>query len=317
MGASAIVKALRRGASGPELIADWKWRPVEDVRADVGGMREVPSYIADNYGQFMREQAERAKKGDLGPRDLVKAYTITRSSVNRGARNMADDIASGSTRPEGYFAEWLMTPSGRQYLDAAQKGEVATDSVNDLVRRFGTFGMANTLGQDMIWAAQNLPQRSAALGADVLGSPEQWRSTVQQLRGIGPAKSGFLASMVGRGDMPTLDARQIKLQTGSSPKEAAAWMSKGGGRAGDAAVDRLAERQLALGLDLDPKLAPHYQHLTHHALWDKLGGTQTTHADIVRAMQRGAATPGAMLAAGGGAVAAQALINALREEENR
>jgi hypothetical protein len=45
---------------------------------------------------------------------------------------------------------------------------------------------------------------------------DQWREWAQSLRGIGPAKSGFVASLLGRGDQPTLDARQILLQTGKT-----------------------------------------------------------------------------------------------------
>ena len=310
---SAARKALLRG-SAPDPIAGWQWRPMADVKADLG-MREVPSYITDNYGNFMLEQAERAKRGDLGPRDLVKAYGITRSSVNRGARDIADDLAQGSTRPEGYFSEWLMTPQGRKYLDAAQRGDVDTSAIADITQRFGTFGMAPTLGSDLEWAARNLPQRSQDLSSAVLGSPEQWRDVVQSLHGIGPAKAGFLASMVGRGDMPTFDARQIKLHTGQPSKEAGAHMRRVG--AGDAAVDRLAQRQRELGLELPEQFAPQYQHLTHHAVWDKVAGSKTTHDDVVRAMQRGSATPGALAATAGGAGAAAAMVRLLRDKEGK
>jgi len=72
---------------------------------------------------------------------------------------------------------------------------------------------------------------------------------------------------------------------------------------GDQAVDRLAQRQTELGLSLPKELAPQYQHLTHHTIWDLIGGTQTTHDDLVRAMQRGFITPkqAAILATGAGA----------------
>lgn len=315
MGANAMAKLLRKAPAGEELLAGWKWRPLEDVRADVGNIQKVPSYITDNYGQFMKEQAARAAKDDLGPRDLIKAYGITRSSVSRAGREMGDDLASGMTRPEGYFSEWLLSPQGRAYLDSAQKGEVNSKALNDIVQRFRPFGMADTLGNDLIWAAQNLPQRSGDLSRVVTAGPGAWRKTAQELKGIGPAKSGFLASLVGRGDMPTLDARQLKLQTGAPAAEASKYMRRGGGAGGDAAVDRLAQRQTDLNLELPPEFQPHYQHLTHHALWDAVGGTQTTHEDLVRAMQRGRAAPAALAATGAGAAGSAALIKALRQPE--
>jgi len=295
-----------RGLAGADLIEPWKWRPLEDVRADIGGMTEIPSHITDTYGQFMKEQAKRAKEGKLGPRDMLKAYGITRSSVNRAGREMGDDLASGPTRPEGYMAEWLMSPEGQRYLNAAEKGTVDPKAIEDIVQRFQPFGMAETLGKDLTWGAQNLPQRSTNLSTAVTGPADQWRQTAQGMHGIGPAKSGFIASLVGRGDMPTLDARQIKLQSGSTPAEAKQWMGKGSGRGGDAAVDRLSQRQLDLNLGIPDDLRDQYQHLTHHALWDAVGGTKTTHEDLVRAMQRGGATPAAMTATAAGAGTAAA-----------
>jgi len=309
--ASVLTKLLRAPA---DLIKDWHWRPVEDVRADVGGITEVPSYITDTYGRFMKEQAERAAKDDLGPRDLLKAYGITRSSVNRQARDVSDDLASGSMRPEGYFSEWLMSPKGRRYLDAAQKGDVDQGAIDDIVERFGSFGMADTLGKDLTWGAQNLPQRATRLGQAVAGPADVWRGTAQELQGIGPAKSGFIASLLGRGDMPTLDARQLKLQAGPAAADASKYMRRGGGKGGDAAVDRLGQRQTELGLGLPDEFSPHYQHLTHHALWDAVGGTKITHDDLVRAMQRGGATPGLLGATGAGAAAT---AYALRNREKK
>jgi hypothetical protein len=315
MGVGNVVTKILRGKTSPaDLIEDWKWRPLEDVRADVGGVKEVPGYITDTYGKFMKEQAGRAAKDDLGARDLLKAYAITRSSVNRGARDVSDDLASGSARPEGYFSEWLLSPQGRRYLDAAQKGDVDQGSIDDIVQRFNTFGMADTLGSDLAWGARNLPQKAQRLGQAVAGPRDLWRSTAQDLQGIGPAKSGFIASLLGRGDMPTLDARQLKLQAGPAAADASKFMRRGGGKGGDAAVDRLGQRQTELGLGLPDEFSPHYQHLTHHTLWDKMGGTQTTHDDLVRAMQFGGATPGLLGATGGGAAAT---IYALRNGEKR
>lgn len=279
-------KAGKAGkAPAGDLIADWQWRPLDEVRADLRGLERVPKYITDGYGNFMVDQAKRAKAGDMGPRDLIKAYGITRSSVNRAGRDITDDIVSGlGVRPEGYMAEWLMTPAGKSYLDAAERGRVDPAAVGDIVRRFQPFGMAQTLGKDLEWAAANLPQMSLGLNDALLGDRGQWREFAQGLHGIGPAKSGFLPSMLGRGDLPTLDARQLRLQTGAGGKEAAKYMSRRDGLGGDQAVDRLAERQTELGLALPRSMRDQYQHLTHHAIWDKVADSQTTHADIVKAM---------------------------------
>lgn len=268
--------------SGP--IADWKWRPPQDVRNEVG-LSEVPDYIQNVYGQFMKEQAGKAANHELGARDLIKAYGITRSSVNRGARNMNDDLAKGETRPEGYFAEWLLSPHGKAYLDDAENGVVNEAAIKDIRTRFAPFGMADTLAKDLKYAAESLSKVNGSTNEAIAGDKSAWRAFAQDLNGIGPSKSGFIASLLGRGDIPTFDARQIKLHTGGSGKDASKYIKRGDGAGGDAAVDRLAKRQKDMGLSLSPELEPFYQHLTHHAVWDKTAGTTTTHDDLVRAMR--------------------------------
>jgi hypothetical protein len=306
MSKAALVKRAIR--SGDDLIKDWSWRPQEDVARQIQ-LTEVPSYITDNYGRFMQEQAGKAKAGDLGQRDLVKAYGITRSSVNRGARLVGDDIGKGNVmRPEGYMADWLMTPAGQEYLAAAQAGKVDKAAVADLVKRFQPFGMSDTLGKDVAWAAENAGAMRPGMGAAITGDKQAWREFSKAMPGIGPAKSGFIASLLGRGDLPTLDARQLVLNTGGPAKDAGKYMRRMGGAGGDAAVDRLAQRQEAMNLTLPKDLQDHYQHLTHHAVWDKVGNDQTTHNDLIRAMMRGKATLpalGTTAAAAGGAAALQ------------
>ncbi|NDC92024.1 MAG: hypothetical protein EB089_09300 [Acidimicrobiia bacterium] len=62
-------------------------------------------------------------------------------------------------------------------------------------------------------------------------------------------------------------------------------MARGKGLGAREAVDRLTARQSALGLDIDPTLDPYYQHLAHHAVWDKVANEKTTHDDLMRALR--------------------------------
>jgi hypothetical protein len=75
------------------------------------------------------------------------------------------------------------------------------------------------------------------------------------------------------------------LHTRGGGKEDQKYAKRGKGQGGEEAVERLAERQKAMGLELDPSLDPFYQHLTHHAIWDKIGDSQTTHDDVIKAMK--------------------------------
>ena len=274
-------------------IADWNWRPMSDVRQDVP-LTEIPEYIQGGFGNFMAEQAKRADAGDLNARDLIKAYTITRSSVNRGGLPYNTATKTGMqlprtteklVRPEGAFAEWLGSKAGQRYLDDAVLGKFDEKDLEDMVTRFGPFGMPAVLADDMRYAARTLSPKGPTISAEITAPANVYRDTSQQIRGIGPAKSGFMASLLGRGDFPTLDARQINLHTGEGGKQAKKYMSRGYGEGGEEAVNRLADRQRAMNLSIDPALAPFYQHLTHHTVWDALDNSQVTHNDLMKAMR--------------------------------
>lgn len=278
-------------------MTGFDWRPLSKVHEELGGMSEIPSHVAD-FGKFMDDTARRAATQGLSPRDLIKAYTITRSSIQREARTADKARAAGlilpsgftgNVRPEGAFGEWLHSPMGRRYLDAAENGHVDHEAVADASKTMKPFGLT-TEAHALPWAAQNLPQH-AALVSDMVAramqnksTPEEWRGFVGGVHGIGAAKAGFMASLLGRGDQPTLDARQVILHTGRPTSEAKAPLA----RAGHEAVDRLAARQQAMAFKTPEELAPYYQHLAHHAVWDKVGNQQTTHQDVINAMQHAA-----------------------------
>lgn len=300
-----------RGYKDPETkhIADWPWRPLNEVQGDLD-LHEIPSHV-EKFGSFMDDTAHRAELHGLTPRDLIKAYTITRSSIQRGAVD-ADKVRAaglhlptdltGKIRPEGAFGTWLHTPQGQRYLDAAEGGRPDEDAIAHAVQVMAPFGKHEKDIPDALrWAARNLPGREGRISELVArarrgrSSPEEWRDATSDVRGIGSSKSGFLASMLGRGDQPTLDARQLVLHTGQPTKAASPHIARKGGAGGVEATDRLAARQSAMRLRHPLDLSPYYQHLAHHAVWDKAGGDTTTHSDVIDALQH-AATGGAIKA---------------------
>jgi hypothetical protein len=327
----ALKKAMKSSERGGDIasyvdpassrIADWQWKPMQGVASQID-TREVPDYIQRGFGEFMADQLKRAQRGEMGPRDLIKAYTITRSSVNRGSlphstatkTGMKLPATSGPVRPEGAFSEWLGSPEGQRYLDAAERGEIDAKAIEGLQQKFSPFGMPWVLSEDMKWAAKNFPKREG-ISEMITADPAAYRELSQNVPGIGPAKSGFMGAMLGRGDFPTLDARQLRLHTEGGGKEASKFMKRGKGEGGEEAVARLTARQNALDMGIDPELDPFYQHLVHHTIWDKVGNEQTTHDDLVRAM-RGYAGGGQVEPhmAGAGDVA-KALARALKASE--
>lgn len=278
---------------------EWDWAALPDVYEKLGGMSEIPPHVVD-FGQFMDEQALRAANQGLTPRDLIKAFTVTRASIQRQATDAENlrraglqlpEGVTGKVRPEGAFGEWLGTPAGQAYLDAAQYGRLSENAIGDAVAQMKPFGKQNDLRDALEWAAINLPGRQSqvsdlvAAGREMASTPADWRVFTKDVRGIGPSKSGFLASLLGRGDQPTLDARQIILNTGRPTKEASKYIARRGGLGGVEGVDRLSARQAALDFALPEELRPYYQHLAHHAIWDKAGDEITTHSDVVNAMK--------------------------------
>lgn len=278
---------------------EWDWAALPGVYEKLGGMSEIPPHVVD-FGQFMDEQAARAGSQGLTPRDLIKAFTVTRASIQRQATDAENlrraglqlpEGVTGKVRPEGAFGEWLGTPAGQAYLDAAQYGRLSDNAISDAVAQMTPFGKQNDLRDALEWAALNLPGRQSqvsdlvAAGREMASTPADWRVFTKDVRGIGPSKSGFLASLLGRGDQPTLDARQIILNTGRPTKEASRYIARRGGLGGVEGVDRLSARQAALDFALPEELRPYYQHLAHHAIWDKAGDEITTHSDVVNAMK--------------------------------
>lgn len=273
-------------------IEDWPWRALEPVREKLD-LSEVPDYIQKGFGQFMTEQAGRSKRGEMTPRDLIKAYTIAQSSIGRGGLSHATATKTGmrlpntggEVRPEGAFAEWLGSREGQRYLDAAERGTADMTAIGDLQGKFAPFGKHNDQAEKMVLAAKMAQIMGSGLNKALTGSTDEYRDYAEKMKGIAGAKSGFIGSLLGRGDLPTLDARQLNLHALPASVGIGAIMARGKGKGAREAVDRLAARQRAMRLALDPSLDPHYQHLAHHAVWDKASGTETTHDDLMRAMR--------------------------------
>jgi hypothetical protein len=159
-----------------------------------------------------------------------------------------------------------------------------------------SFGNSNnTEGQGLPWAVHNLSGKNGLVthlikaGMQPDSPVKDWRDFATSLHGIKYAKSGFLASLLGRGDQPTFDARQIALHVGRGrDDEEKRYLANAKERAGADAVDRLASRQEAMNPRLDPSMERFRQHLTHHYVWDKAENATTPHDDLMDTMQHAA-----------------------------
>lgn len=284
------------------------WTPLHEVSQKLGGIKKI-SESASNYGDFMNVMAHKAKNDQLSPRDLIKSYLMTVSSQGRQAVNPQTILKNwpdypgpihDKIRPEGAMGEWLLSPIGKRYLDAAEQGIVDHGAISHALKSFGGFGKINNAeGKALPWAAQSLVPHtkivSNMIAASLEGrhSAEDWRNWVKNnIRGVGFSKSGFWGSMLGRGDQSVPDARQLVLHTPNKNDEATSLIGVGEGvpasqREGEA-MKRIIDRQDALGLSIPKELSPHYQALAHHTIWDAAGGTDTTHQDVINAMKHAA-----------------------------
>jgi hypothetical protein len=253
------------------------------------GLTALPE-VTRKFGEFMLEQGAKP----VTPRDVVKAYVLTRSSVQRGGLTAEGLRKTWKThpfegkdiRPEDAFARLLQTPDGKTYLDEAQTGElseVGTAAARRLIDKFKAFGLSESLFKEITAKAPELAQKAEELGGVLRqGSKAEWYAFAKKnIWGVGPAKKGFIAALLGRGDIPTADAREIEYW----------WLNRGKYQKHQLAsrMDKFAallERELAaMNLDTPPELRPFYQHLAHHAVWDAVGGSSTTHADVMTCMR--------------------------------
>jgi hypothetical protein len=285
-----------------------QWTPLEDVSNKLGDLTKI-SGSAANFGDFMNAMAHKASTQGLAPRDLIKAYLMTVSSQGRQAVNPKTVTKNwpdypGPThekiRPEGAMGEWLKSPMGQRYLNAAEQGKIDPAAVQHAMQSFNGFGFVPSHeGTALPWAAQSLVPHtkmvSDMIAASLKGrhSADDWRHWVKKnVKNVGFAKAGFFASMLGRGDQPVPDARQLTLNTPNTSKEAMRNIGVGTSKPANLregeALQRIADRQRALSLETPKELAPHYQSLAHHTIWDASAGTDTTHQDVINAMQHAA-----------------------------
>lgn len=258
----------------------------------------LPGHIVP-FGRYMKEAASKLPT----KREIIKAYVVTRSSVQRqGATKptlcqrwpdyspLKRQADPRKVRPEDAMAAALFLPVGQRYLNAAEKGRFDEDAAREIVALMGCYGLTDSLLRDMrdgVKLGERAPEVRKALKGPAVG---WWRFLEKRttkkdpnpgVPGIGPSKAGFFASLLGRGDIPTFDARELDLwqRDRKTAKLEPGWKE----------VEALQRRLKAFPMKVPKDLEPFKVHLVHHALWDAYGDTprpsKTTHGAPIRAMQ--------------------------------
>lgn len=267
---------------------------IPEAQARIASKGPVPTALPSHIKPFANWMASRTNKPPTS-REIVKAYVIARSSVMRAGlpkptvcevypeyRDIKRLASRRNLRPEDTMATLLFTDAGKRYLDAAERGRLDQASAKWLASRMTCFGFANVMLDDLEYAPGLAHKRDAIRDA-FKGSRAEWIAYVKgHVNGISSAKAGFFAALLGRGDMPTYDAREIALWRRRPPKVV-------GKEPGGPEVEAFAERIAAYPLALDSKHEPFRAHLVHHALWEAYPvrgkRSKTTHGATIRAMQ--------------------------------
>lgn len=292
------------------LGAVYKGERLLDVRAKQVKRvvpKELPQHIYP-FAEFMVRQSQKP----LTPKDLIKAYVITVSSIQRQAQT-DESCRRGSAkcpggwpghtgkvgfmhRPEDTMAQILMgTKAGHDYLEAAAKGKLDYGAAYTIVQRF-PWGLRPTLMKQMGYAV-DLGRRTPEV-ARALGTKRWLNYASKNIKGVSYAKAGFLASLLGDGSNATADAREISFWTcprgaWNIPKAECCISYKGKQcevkppvpAANEAFVKALNKRMKALKIRMPERYMPFYNHLAHHTVWDAINRTKTVHRPLYKAME--------------------------------
>lgn len=276
--------------------------------------KDVPEHLKP-VAEFIFRQRQKFLDGKMTVRDVAKAYIITVSSIQAGAIGVDTIKAStGQTfpeyatmrgkkgdiqiRPEDAVSAWLLTPDGKKALDSLeQTGKVDEKLWQPLIDLRQAYGN-NTL---KTWAFSpeskgvNLHkiEEMTQLINQTGGNPRKLEAAVQRLVGIKDAKAGFIKHLLGFGDTPTVDAREINFWlTGqadiSSLKTKGAEVARAAkdasGKVRQFVVKRIGNqiKDLAKQYDMDVNVGAH---IVHHWLWDATSNEVTTHAVMMDAME--------------------------------
>lgn len=278
---------------------------------------KLPRFI-EPYANFMRLRAGKRPS----TRDVLKAYIITRASVQRGAlpkatvcqafpeyrdRRVRAFIARKDVRPEDLMAMLLTFAPGQRFLNAAEKGDYDREAATALLGAMRCFGLIfpeydaegkvraghrGFLAKDLLRATtkiRDLAPQIARLTSPKVRAEDAYKFFEENVYGIGPSKTGFILSLLGRGDIPTFDARELAIWRRPGEERGVEWSD----------VENLSERFDDLGIRIPREHKRNRKHLIHHMLWDGWGESvkdratgrsvikpsKTTHGEVIRAMQ--------------------------------
>lgn len=202
---SKVARGLGKGPVDPKSIIETSAAIARVQRRNPGTRVDTLPLHVVPFGKYMLE----ARKGPLTPRKVIKAYVLTRSSVQRqGATKPAlctrwpdysplkRQADPKKVRPEDAMAAALFLPVGKRYLDAAEEGRFDAKAAKEIVGLMGCYGLTDTLYDDLK-AGVALGARTPEVKKALKGTAKEWWQFVEKraknpgVPGVGPLQSRF------------------------------------------------------------------------------------------------------------------------------
>jgi len=300
--------------SKAQIVYDETGFITTDSMIEIVGAND-PTYLGDVMNHIL-DMGEKLRSGNVGPKDLAKAYMMAVSSIqskDQPVRNFENAIGEkvdevfvekerGTIRPEGAMAYLLTTPEGKRMLDNIDQGKIdAKDRafIANSMRPFGMYGEGQSKFNNLFGTTEGKQINLTNINefADMLKGgvqdEQKFFNDITKLKGISQAKVGFVTNFLGIGTRGVIDTREIK-----------GWLR------GVAFMDDFTESEAAMNtqltkslknltplqseilrrmrvvgeaMNIEPALA---EYIGHHMIWDAVKNERTTHDGLYLAMKQ-------------------------------
>jgi len=282
----------------------------------VNSLRGNTKYLDDVLKNILSARAE-LMAGEVSPKKVVRAYLITVAS--QGSAGSTYDKWSGKRekkvndlfvemstdpkgkkvkwiRPEGAAAAYLSTFEGEELVDALVAQTATKQQIRKLYDFVGFGYMSdktdNTMKTMNTDGINNMTKLFLAnKGTDF---NELYKGAIKNFYGIGVGKTGFFNQYFGVASQGVVDARQMNAWVAGTMKLTDEQKERKAKISGSSALqkellDRIYKVGIALGYPADVA-----GYLAHHAMWDGIKNSVTTHAGEYAVVSNGF-MPGSMM----------------------
>jgi len=300
--------------SKAQIVYDETGFITTDSMIEIVGAND-PTYLGDVMNHIL-DMGEKLRSGNVGPKDLAKAYMMAVSSIRSGDLGIAkfenaigqkvDEVfvekERGKIRTEGAMAYLLTTPQGERMLNNISNGKIdAKDRafISQAMKPFGMFGEGESKFDNLFGAPSNKQINLTNINefADMLKggvkNEQELFNAIANLKGISQAKVGFVSNFLGIGTRGVIDAREIQgwmrgvvFQGERTEKEAALEKELLKSNKNLTPLQKEILRRMKVvgdAFNVEPIIS---EYIGHHMIWDAVKNERTTHDGLYLAMKQ-------------------------------